>query len=103
MDVGRITTGRDTLKLNINAMEGVSVPKKTSQEAVHSALSRIMGSVLGSNEHIRFSYSEETNSMIMRVVDSTTNDVIREIPSKHAIKVLQYMQEYTGLFIDESR
>ena len=103
MDVGKISTGRDILRLNNNAMDGVPVPKKAGQEPAHSALSRVIGSVLGSNEQIRFTYNEETNSIIMRVVDSATNDVIREIPSKHAIKVLQYMQEYTGLIVDESR
>jgi len=103
MDVGKITTGRDIFRVNNNATDGVSVPKKTIQEPAHSALSKIMGSVLGYNESIRFSYNEETNSIIMRVVDSATNEVIREIPSKHAIKILQYMQEYTGIFVDESR
>ncbi|MCL2026062.1 MAG: flagellar protein FlaG [Leptospirales bacterium] len=103
MDVGRITTGRDILRLNNNATDGVSVLKKTNQEPAHNALSRLTGSVLGYNERIRFSYNEETNSIIMRVVDSSTDEVIREIPSKQAIKILKYLQEYTGLLVDESR
>ena len=104
MDVGKIIAGKDILRLNNNATDGVFVLKKAEQaQAQSSALSRLTGSVLGYNEYIRFRYNEETNSMVMKVVDSATNEVIREIPSKNAMKVLQYMQEYAGLFIDESR
>jgi flagellar protein FlaG len=66
-------------------------------------LSALSGSALGSNEHISLAYNEETNRVIMRVVDSKTNEVLREVPSKNAVKLLQYMREHTGLFVDESR
>ena len=102
MDVGRITAGMDISRLNNNATDGVSVLRKTDQESTHNILSRLVGTALGYNERIRFTYNEETNSIIMRVVDSSTDEVIREIPSKQAIKILKYLQEYTGLLVDES-
>jgi uncharacterized FlaG/YvyC family protein len=55
------------------------------------------------NEKVQFSLHEKTNRIIIKVVNSDTNEVVREIPSRYSIKLLEHVQEYLGLFIDESR
>lgn len=55
------------------------------------------------NEKIQFSFHEKTNRIIIKVVNSDTNEVVREIPAKYSMKLLEHFQEYLGLFVDESR
>lgn len=55
------------------------------------------------NEKVQFTLHEKTNRIIIKVVNSDTNEVVREIPSRYSIKLLEHVQEYLGLFIDESR
>ena len=56
-----------------------------------------------SNERVRFSYHEENNQIILRVSDSETGEVIREIPSRNVQKLHDHIQEYIGMLVDESR
>ncbi len=55
------------------------------------------------NEKIQFSFHEKTNRVIIKVINSDTNEVVREIPAKYSMKLLEHFQEYLGLFVDESR
>jgi len=55
------------------------------------------------NEKITFSYHEKLNRVIVKVHDSETDEVIREFPPKDLIKILEHIQEYLGLLVDESR
>jgi uncharacterized FlaG/YvyC family protein len=108
MDVGKITVERDVFRPKNNATEGVSVPEnseKAVKQPARGVLSKLTGSMFGYNEHVRFTYNKEADTLIMRVVNLDTNEIIREIPSKNALKILQSMQNasaYGGLFIDES-
>lgn len=55
------------------------------------------------NEKVQFSFHEKTNRIIIKVINSDTNEVVREIPAKYSMKLLEHFQEYLGLFVDESR
>ena len=55
------------------------------------------------NERVSFRFHEKTNRVIMKFTDSKTNEVIREIPPKEMIRLLEHMHELIGMFVDESR
>jgi flagellar protein FlaG len=55
------------------------------------------------NERVSFSYHEGTNRVIMKVINPDTQEVIREVPAKNVIRLLEHIQEYIGMFVDESR
>jgi len=55
------------------------------------------------NKRVSFSYHEKTNRVIMRFTDTVTNEVIREIPPKEMIRLLEHINEMIGMFVDESR
>jgi flagellar protein FlaG len=55
------------------------------------------------NERISFSYDENTNRIVVRVLDRDTNEVVREIPSKEALKLLEHLRDFVGMLVDESR
>jgi flagellar protein FlaG len=55
------------------------------------------------NEKVQFSFHEKSNRIIIKVINSDTNEVVRQIPAKYSIKLLEHFQEHMGLFIDESR
>jgi flagellar protein FlaG len=83
-------------------MEHDDVKEPTKSE-ITSAVDKLNSSVAKLRERITFSYHEGTNRVIMRVIDSETSEVIREIPAKNAIKLLEHIKEYLGMFVDESR
>ncbi|MBN1532130.1 MAG: flagellar protein FlaG [Spirochaetes bacterium] len=55
------------------------------------------------NERLSFSYNEKVNRVIVKVINGSTNEVIREIPPKDIIKLVEHIQHYLGMIVDESR
>lgn len=54
-------------------------------------------------ERITFSFHEKTNRVVLKVKNNETDEVVREIPVRDLIKLAEHIQEYLGMFVDESR
>lgn len=52
------------------------------------------------NTQLRFKFHEKLNEYYVTIVDSTTDEVIREIPSKKLLDIHAAMREFVGLLID---
>ncbi|MFD1926879.1 flagellar protein FlaG [Sporosarcina siberiensis] len=52
------------------------------------------------NTQLRFKFHEELNEYYVTVVDSTTDEVIREIPSKKLLDIHAAMREFVGILVD---
>lgn len=55
------------------------------------------------NRSLRFKIHERTNEIIVKVVDSETEEVIREIPPEKLLDMFANMLELAGLIVDEKR
>ena len=56
-------------------------------------------------EHTKceFSYHEDTKRVSIKVINSDTDEVIREIPTEEALDMLSKMWEVAGILVDETR
>lgn len=48
--------------------------------------------------NIRFSHSETSSGQVIDVIDSKTNETIRQIPSEEAIAIREHLQELNDMF-----
>lgn len=48
-------------------------------------------------------YNEPTNRITIKIKDRDTDEVIREIPSEKALKMLEKAWEIAGILVDEKR
>lgn len=55
------------------------------------------------NKKLKINIDRETNQVIVKVVDSTTDKVIKEIPPEELQMLYSSMKEAIGLLIDEQR
>ncbi len=55
------------------------------------------------NRRISFDYHDKTRRIIMKVTDYKTGEVIKEIPPKEMIQLVEHIQDMLGMFLDESR
>ncbi|TQR17645.1 flagellar protein FlaG [Psychrobacillus soli] len=53
------------------------------------------------NTELRFKYHEELNTYYVTLIDSKTDEVVREIPSKKMLDMYAAMQDFMGLFVDK--
>jgi flagellar protein FlaG len=70
-----------------------------------SAITRYVGTINQMLEpaffRLDFGVHEDTNLVMVQVVDSNTNEVIREIPPESRLDAMARIQEFVGLLFDE--
>ncbi|MEK5040766.1 flagellar protein FlaG [Sporosarcina sp. FSL K6-3457] len=64
-------------------------------------LTESMNTFLGSaNTQLRFKFHDKLNEYYVTIVDSNTDEVVREIPSKKLMDIHAAMREFVGLLVD---
>ena len=116
MDINKIMTNRvDNISqqglTNNRIKPDISSPEqnrsgtdfKLTGDNVNNLVDALNSAARSVNQRVSFSFNEETNRVIMKVIDSGTNEVVREIPPKEMIRLLKHMHDLIGMFVDESR
>mgnify|MGYP002626718033 CR=1 FL=1 len=55
------------------------------------------------NHNIEISYNEKVNRYAIKVLDSDSKEVVKEIPSEKTLEMFARMLEIEGLLVDEKR
>lgn len=55
------------------------------------------------NHNIEISYNNEVNRYSIKVLDSDSKEVVKEIPSEKSLEMFARMLEIEGLLVDEKR
>ncbi|HOJ79886.1 MAG TPA: flagellar protein FlaG [Clostridiales bacterium] len=74
-----------------------------NERVVSEAVDKMNKVVEGYNRRFEYKIHEGTNDIMIRVIDETTKEVIREIPPKKILDMIASMLEMAGLMVDERR
>lgn len=74
-----------------------------SEQVVINAIERANKAISGVTTNCRFSIHEKTKEIMVKVIDSETNQVIREIPPEKILDLVAKLWEMAGLIVDERR
>ncbi|MFW6138231.1 MAG: flagellar protein FlaG, partial [Spirochaetota bacterium] len=55
------------------------------------------------NRRLEFEVDDKTNMIVVKVIDTRTDKVIKEIPPEQIVRLAQKIQEMIGLLVDEQR
>ena len=96
---------------NINKIEKKEVEKindifkdkskeeiKRELQKVVDELNKVMNPL---NENLKFQFNNKVDELIVKVVDTKENKVIREFPPKEALRLMEKMRELVGLLFDK--
>lgn len=53
------------------------------------------------NTNVRFAYNSQESTMVVQVREANTGDLIRELPTKEALRIARYFRESIGLLFDK--
>ncbi|MDS9470333.1 flagellar protein FlaG [Sporosarcina pasteurii] len=86
-------------KIDINDSKtnnvGLSITNaKTMTESINQFLT-------STDSHLKFELHEELNEYYVKIVNTKTDEVIREIPSKKLMDVHAALKEFVGLLVDQ--
>jgi flagellar protein FlaG len=74
-----------------------------SEKVVIDAIEKANRAISGANRRFEFSIHEKTKEIMVKVIDSDTNQVVREIPPEKILDMVAKMWEMAGLIVDERR
>ena len=75
--------------------------KSTPDLSVEDAVKRIADFVAPTQSEISFSIDDVSGVQVVKIMDSQSNEVIRQFPSKEAIEIARALDKLQGLLIKD--
>jgi flagellar protein FlaG len=102
--ISSISTSADSVRRAAAAQAGVDqkehapAPSSAEMSAIMSDLQRVGATF---NRRLSFSMNEKLGQVVVKVIDTDTDKVIREIPPQELQRVYERIREVIGLLLDE--
>lgn len=74
-----------------------------SREHLKSLADTLNSAANALDKRIAFSFNEKINRVVLKVINTENNEVVREIPPRELVRVYEHIHELIGMFVDESR
>ncbi|MBB1361908.1 flagellar protein FlaG [Shewanella sp. SR44-4] len=84
---------------NSRTTEQVNQATKVDSEELNQAVSDIAASMNVMQKGLAFKVDEESGIQIVKVIDVTTGELIRQIPNEEALDIAKKLNEVTGLLM----
>lgn len=97
-ELNQLLTRQD---LSIALHQGQNIP--VSEKQLILAVDRAMKALQGPETSFNISIHEKTNSVVVKVMNKETGEIIREIPNEKILDLVAKMMEFAGILIDERR
>lgn len=75
--------------------------RKYSEEEIIGAIESANEKFVAYDRRFEFSIHEKTKQIMVKVIDVTTDEVIREIPPEKILDMVAYIWESVGLIVDK--
>ncbi|WP_410512604.1 flagellar protein FlaG [Paenibacillus sp. BR2-3] len=99
------TDSSEIVKLHSNnelkRMERQGIGISLGEEQVVKALDRTLKALEGPTTSFEVSVHKETNTIMVKVLNKETGELIREIPHEKTLDLVANMMEIAGIIIDE--
>jgi flagellar protein FlaG len=84
----------------VKAEKNQPVNKTPQEQEVKNAVEDLNNALNELNVQRKFSVEKELNQVVVKVLDTSNNEVIRQIPSEEAINLAKNIKEMVGLLFD---
>lgn len=96
-------TARHESSANVEALERrQEAAVELSREQIQQFAAELRDVVQAFNKRLSFSWNDELDQMIVKVIDPETDTVIKELPPSELQRVHLRIREAIGLLLDES-
>lgn len=99
----KVAKGNQTGKDQLSDQSSEQKEGNVSEQQLKNALSKANTRFKDQRTRCEFTYHEETKRVSIKVYDSDTKEIIREIPPEKAIEMVEKMWELAGMLVDEKR
>ena len=75
-------------------------PAQISRKDVDEMVEALQELTATLNTSMNFSVNESTNNIVVKIIDSETDEVIRQIPPEELLAIQEKMQDLTGFLLN---
>jgi flagellar protein FlaG len=72
-----------------------------TEKQLKTAINSVQEYIKPYNSSLEFSINDDINQVVVKVVDSSTKEVIRQIPSEEMIAIAKALDSIKGLFVKQ--
>lgn len=98
-----VATKKQTVEKSGTMQTGTEQEKKekVNTNLVKGAVDGVNESLKTNHTSVKFKYHENLNRVSIKIVDDTTDEVIKEIPPEETLEMVEKMLAQAGLIVDE--
>lgn len=78
-----------------------AAPVQVDAEQLQAAMQEIQKAVASRNSNLQFSFDDETNKTVVRVIDSESGELIRQIPSEEVMAIAKSIGQMQGMLLKQ--
>ena len=82
------------------AVKAQEVPVKVSADETNQAVTEVNAILKSMNHHLQFSIDDKTNTVIVKLIDGETGEVLRQIPPEEIVRLRAYYRDQQGLLVN---
>lgn len=107
------TSTSDTNQITSQAVTGTadvpqSTPSALQQESpfaspadIAQALDEVQSAIKTITNELQFSIDDDTGKTVVKVVDTSTNEVIKQFPSEELLRISKALDKFQGLLLQQ--
>ena len=89
----KVAVQRQTIAVEVAEVETHDSDVELSQEALEKVVSQLNAYIQNTQRDVDFSVDDSTGRVVVRVVDSVSEEVIRQIPSEEMLAISRHLVE----------
>ena len=89
----KVAAQRQTVAVEVAEVETQEVEIELSQKALEKVVSQLNAYIQNTQRDVDFSVDDSTGRVVVRVVDSVSEEVIRQIPSEDMLAISRHLVE----------
>ena len=89
----KVAVQRQTVAVEVAEVETQEVDVELSQEALEKVVSQLNAYIQNTQRDVDFSVDDSTGRVVVRVIDSESEQVIRQIPSEEMLAISRHLLE----------
>lgn len=89
----KVAVQRQTIAVEVAEVETQEIDMELSQEALEKVVSQLNAYIQNTQRDVDFSVDDSTGRVVVRVIDSESEQVIRQIPSEEMLAISRHLVE----------
>ena len=90
---GKVAAQRQTIAVEVAEVETQEVDVELSQEALEKVVSQLNAYIQNTQRDVDFSVDDATGRVVVKVIDSESEEIIRQIPSEEMLAISRHLVE----------